>query len=186
MQKIVFMRHSEPDYTFVEERKYIGHGKDLSQLTETGIQIAEKASFDSRLDNAEIILSSPYTRALQTAAIISKNRQLSIKIEIDLHEWMPDLSFQFSTAQEAVQAAKLFAEHKGICPVGSKIRFESLESVFIRAKKAILRYPEYTKIIVVTHGMVMQRFAFEAHIPFCGIVEIDFDESFECTEFQAY
>ena len=186
MQKIVFMRHSEPDYTFVDERKYIGHGKDLSQLTEKGIQIAEKASFDRKLDGAEIILSSPYTRALQTAAIISKNRQLNIKVEIDLHEWMPDLSFQFSTVQEAVQAAELFTEHKGICPPDSKVKFESLESVFTRAKKAILRYPEYKKIIVVTHGMVMRRFAFEAHIPFCGILEIDFDESFVGTEFQAY
>ena len=186
MQKIVFMRHSEPDYSFVNERRYIGHGKDLSQLTETGIQIAEKASFDSRLDNAEVIVSSPYTRALQTAAIISKNRQLNIKVEIDLHEWMPDLSFQYSMVQEAAQAIKLYTEHKGICPTDSEIQFESHESVFNRAKKAILRHPEYTKIIVVTHAMVIQRFAFEAHIPFCGILEINFDESFACTEFQAY
>jgi len=186
MQKIVFMRHSEPDYTFVNERKYIGHGKDLSQLTELGIQIAEKASFDSRLDNAEIIISSPYTRALQTAAIISKNRQLNIKIEIDLHEWMPDLTFQYSTVHEAVRAAELCTEHKGICPADSEMKFESLESVFNRAKRAILRYPEYKKIIVVTHGMVMRRFVFEPLIPFCGISEIDFDESFVCTEFQAY
>ncbi|MBE5961789.1 MAG: histidine phosphatase family protein [Lachnospiraceae bacterium] len=91
MLKIVFMRHSEPDYSFVEERKFIRHGLDLAQLSENGIQIAERASWDSRLDDAEIIVSSSYTRALQTAAIISKNRNLDIKIEVDLHEWIPDL-----------------------------------------------------------------------------------------------
>ena len=52
----------------------------MAQLTENGILLAEKASFDQRLDHAEIIVSSPYTRALQTAAIISKNRQLNIKV----------------------------------------------------------------------------------------------------------
>ncbi len=186
MQKIVFMRHSEPDYSFVNDRKYIGHGKDLSQLTENGIQIAEKASYDSRLDNAEIIISSPYTRALQTAAIISKNRQLNIKVELDLHEWMPDLTFQYSTVQEAIKAGELCTAYKGICPADSDIKFESLESVFNRAKKAILQYSKYKKIIVVTHEMVMKRFAFESRIPFCGISEIDFDESFSCTEFKTY
>ena len=108
MVKIVFMRHSEPDYSFVTARKYIGHGLDLGQLTENGIQLAEKVSFDNRLSGAEIIVSSPYTRALQTAAILSKNRQLDIKVELDLHEWMPDLTFKYSTYQEATKAAELW------------------------------------------------------------------------------
>lgn len=186
MQKIVFMRHSEPDYSFVEERKYIGHGIDLAQLTENGIEIAENASFDSRLDNSEIIVSSPYTRALQTAAIISKNRQLNIKIELDLHEWMPDLSFRYSSKKEASKARKLCFENNGVCPNDTEIKFENLEDVFNRAKKALLRYSEYKKIIVVTHGLVMRRFTFEPDIPYCGISEIDFDESYSCTEFRAY
>ncbi|QAA32120.1 histidine phosphatase family protein [Clostridium manihotivorum] len=186
MQKIVFMRHSEPDYSLVEEKKYIGHGIDLAQLTENGIRIAENASLDSRLDNADIIVSSPYTRALQTAAIISKNRQLDIKIELDLHEWMPDLSFQYSSKEQASKANRLCIENKGICPNDSEIKFENLEDVFIRAKKALLKYSNYKKIIVVTHGIVIRRFSFEPNIPFCGISEIDFDESFICTAFQAY
>lgn len=186
MQKIVFMRHSEPDYSFVEEKKYIGHGIDLAQLTENGVKIAENASLDSRLNNADIIVSSPYTRALQTAAIISKVRQLNIKIELDLHEWIPDLSFQYSSKEQASKANRLCIEHKGICPNVSEIKFENLEDVFRRAKKALLKYSNYKKIIVVTHGIVIRRFLFEPDIPFCGISEIDFDESFKCTEFQAY
>lgn len=180
------MRHSEPDYSFVHERGYIGHGRDLAQLTENGILIAENASLDSRLNDAEIIVSSPYTRALQTAAIISKNRQLNIKVELDLHEWMPDLSFQYSTTEEAVAMGKLCNEHRGVCPEDSEVKFENLENVFNRAKRALLRYGEYKKIIVVTHGMVIRRFYFEPNIPFCGISEINFDESFSCTEYQTY
>jgi broad specificity phosphatase PhoE len=186
MQKIVFMRHSEPDYSLVEGKKYIGHGIDLAQLTENGIRIAENASMDSRLDHADIIVSSPYTRALQTAAIISKNRQLDIKIELDLHEWLPDLTFQYASKEQASKANRLCIEHKGICSKDSEIQFENLEDVFKRAKKALLKYSNYKKIIVVTHGIVIRRFSFEPNIPFCGISEIDFDESFICTEFQAY
>jgi len=185
MQRIVFLRHSEPDYSFVRERKYIGHGLDLAQLTENGIRLAENVSFDNRLDNAEIIVSSPYTRALQTAAIISKNRHLDIKIEVDLHEWMPDLSFQYSSKEEALKASKLCLKHKGVCPNDSGIKFENLIDVFNRAKNALLRYSQYKKIIVVTHVVVMRQFSFAPEIPFCGISEIDFDELFSWTEFRA-
>jgi len=184
MQRIVFVRHSEPDYSFVKERKYIGHGLDLAPLTENGIKLAENVSLDNRLDNAEIIVSSPYTRALQTAAIISKNRQLNIKIEVDLHEWMPDLSFQYSSKEESIKASELCSQHKGICPDGSEIMFENLIDVFNRAKTALLRYREYKKVIVVTHVVVMRQFSSATKIPFCGISEIDFDELFSWTGFR--
>jgi len=186
MQKIVFIRHSEPDYSFVNAKKYIGHGNDLAQLTENGIQIAEHVSFDNRLDNAEIIVSSPYTRALQTAAIISKNRGLNIKVELDLHEWMPDLSFQYSSEEEALKAAKLCIANKGVCSDNSEMTFENLENVFNRAKATLLRYKGYKKIIVVTHCVVIRQFVAAPHLPYCGISEIEFDESFLCTEFADY
>ena len=178
MQRIVFMRHSEPDYSFVIERNYIGHGLDLAHLTEAGIALAKTASLDSRLDDAEIIVSSPYTRALQTAAIISKNRHLDIQVELGLHEWMPELSFQYSSIEEAAMASKLCSAYKGVRPNDSKMKFENLEDVFNRAKAALLRYKQYTKIIVVAHGVVIQQFSFAHEIPFCGISEIDFDDSF--------
>ena len=184
MQKIVFIRHGEPDYSFVSERKYIGHGLDLSQLTESGIRMAENVSFDKRLDDAEIIVSSPYTRALQTAAIISKNRRLDIEIELGLHEWMPDLSFQYSTKEESQKASELCTKYKGVCPTDSEIRFENLVDVFNRAKNALLSYKQYKKIIVVAHGIVMRQFSFAPDIPFCGISEIDFDESFSWPGFK--
>jgi broad specificity phosphatase PhoE len=179
------MRHSEPDYSFVSERNYIGHGLDLAQLTQAGITLAKNASLDSRLDDAEIIISSPYTRALQTAAIISKSRQLDIQVELGLHEWMPDLSFQYSSKEEAGMASKLCSENKGVRPNGSKMNFENLEDVFNRAKAALLRYRQYTKIIVVAHGIVIQQFSFAREIPFCGISEIDFDDSFSWVGFEA-
>ena len=186
MLKVILIRHSEPDYSFVKARGYIGHGCDLGQLTDNGIQIAEEASFDNKLDGGELIVSSPYTRALQTAAIISKNRQLDIKIELGLHEWMPDLAFGLSDKALVDKACDMFMENKGVCPDDSEIRYESMDELFNRAKNALLKYLDYKKIIVVTHGMLMHRFVSVPSIPYCGIHEIEFDEAFICKGFNYY
>jgi broad specificity phosphatase PhoE len=82
MTKLVLIRHGEPDYSYVTERGFKGHGRDLGQLTASGIEQAKLAAKDSRLDGAELIVASPYTRALQTAAIISKERNLDISISL--------------------------------------------------------------------------------------------------------
>ena len=47
---------------------------------------AEAAARDPRLKNAEFIVSSPYTRALQTAQIISRETGLPVAVDLDLHE----------------------------------------------------------------------------------------------------
>lgn len=72
--KIIFIRHGEPDKTLVDYRGFIGQGRDMAPLTSTGITQAEEASLNPLLKNCQIIISSPYTRALQTAAVISKIR----------------------------------------------------------------------------------------------------------------
>ena len=83
--EIVFIRHGEPDKTEVDKRGFIGQGRDLAPLTELGVEQAEKVSSDPLLKGAQVIVSSPYTRALQTAAIISKNNAI---IHIDKIEDM--------------------------------------------------------------------------------------------------
>ena len=73
--------------------------------------------------------------------------------------------------------------NKGICPDDSEIRYESIDVLFNRAKNSLLKYMDYKKIIVVTHGMLMHRFVSAQSIPYCGIYEIEFDESFTCKMF---
>lgn len=94
--------------------------------------------------------------------------------------------FKYSSKEQASKVNRLCIEQHGICPDNSEVKYENLDDVFNRAKNALLRYSNYNKIIVVTHGIVMRRFTFDPNIPFCGIKEIDFDESFPCTEFRAY
>ena len=183
MQQIVFMRHSQQDYSYVFDKKYMGQGLDLAPLTDKGIQLAEKASHDSRLNGVEIIISSPYTRAMQTAAIISKNRKLDIKVEVGLHEWIPDITYRYSTEEDNLIAEELCTKYKGVCPKDCEIQFENFQDVFDRAKTALLRHRNYKKLLVVSHSVVIRRFVSYPNIPHCGIVEFGFDESCVCTEF---
>jgi broad specificity phosphatase PhoE len=174
--KLVLIRHGEPSYENVSERNFIGQGRDLAELTDLGVAQAEKAANDSRLQGAEIILSSPYTRALQTAAIISKKTGLDIKVETDLHEWIPDLTFQYSSTENFKEIGKELKKYNGEWNAECKFQWESLSSIGERAFRVIRKYMNYDKVIVVCHGMVIRRFVRKREIENCEIFELDFDE----------
>ena len=78
MAKFYLIRHGKPDYTYGDTHGFIGQGHDFAPLKEDRIDEVIKTSKDIRLKNAQIIVSSPYTRALKTAIIISKETGLYI------------------------------------------------------------------------------------------------------------
>jgi flagellar biosynthesis protein FliQ len=94
VMKVIVIRHGERDYEPCYERGFIGMGLELAPLTEIGEKQAEEVALNELLRGTEIILSSPYTRCMQTSAIISRIRNIPLKVEIDLHEWVPDLTYQ--------------------------------------------------------------------------------------------
>ena len=72
MATFYLIRHGKPDYTYGDTHGFIGQGHDFAPLNEERINEVVETSKDERLKKAQIIVSSPYTRALQTASIISK------------------------------------------------------------------------------------------------------------------
>lgn len=91
MTQFYLIRHGEPQWDINEQYKLKGHGRDLVPLTNEGINQVYLTAKDVRLKEADIIVSSPYPRALQTDAILSKELGLEILVEFDLREWQPDL-----------------------------------------------------------------------------------------------
>lgn len=88
--KIMFVRHGEADFGVVDQRGYIGMGRQ--------------------------IVSSPYTRALQTAAAIARKTGLEINVEADLLEFVPDKTYQASAVDEENLVAEFIknrGEHNG-------------------------------------------------------------------------
>lgn len=152
MALFYLVRHGQPDYSPCDERGYRGHGRDLAPLSEEGIRQAELTAQDERLIGADIIVSSPYTRALQTAAIISKNTDINITVEVDLHEWMPDLTFQYKNFAECLELTNDFNKYKGVYPEGEVKRWESLYMLRHRVRKVVDKYSHYDKVILNPSG----------------------------------
>lgn len=172
--QVIFIRHGEPDYSHVTQRGFVGHGLDMAQLSAYGAEQALAAAQDERLEGAELVLSSPYTRALQTAAIISRRRDIELKVETDLHEWLPDLSHAFASYEAKTKLFELFAENKGTCPAESPARYEEYQSLFDRVHACLQGYQAHRKIAVVSHALVIAAFCYPAQTPWGGIVEANF------------
>lgn len=113
MATFYLIRHGEPDYSQLSEAGFWGFGRAFAPLSTLGIQQAELAANDERLKAANLIVSSPYTRALQTASIISRKTGLPISVEIDLHEWIPDKTNQNRTSEDATLLKNKFVEYRG-------------------------------------------------------------------------
>lgn len=172
MTLFCLVRHGEPDWEINERYKLIGHGRDLVPLTPRGMKQSLETARDSRLKDAELIISSPYPRAMQTAAILSKELQLEIQIEFDLREWQPDLTYQFDSMQRLKELGDDYDANNGIYPPGETRLWESKESLKNRVEGVIDKYLSYSKVIVTGHGMAFRTLIGEiGDIPHASVIE---------------
>jgi|LGVE01.1.fsa_nt_gb broad specificity phosphatase PhoE len=174
MAKFLFVRHGQTNYDAVDERNFIGQGRDLAPLTDLGINQLIETSKDSRLKDSNIIISSPYTRALQSAAIISKEIDVEIRVEVGLHEWVPDIvEFQHKSSEECFALARDYAFHKGVHPPNEVKVWETTESMNKRMDFVLDKYKQYDKVIVVCHGMVIRTQKYQEDILNGEIIEYE-------------
>ena len=156
MATFYLVRHGEADYSEMLEKGFYGFGRSLAPLSPQGVSQAEATAIDERLKSAQLIVSSPYTRALQTAAIISRETGLKISVDVDLHEWEPDKTNQYTTSEEAFELTREFNLHKGVYPEGQCMKWETLDEVRQRMRKVADKYADYDKVIFVGHGMAFR------------------------------
>ena len=175
--EVLFIRHGEPDY---ENVRNLGLVSYLGELTREGIQQAHTVSEDPRLFDAQIVVSSPFTRALQTAHIISQKNGFSLMVEPAFHEWLADKTHQNTVDSEyGKNSYREFLEHNGIRDENCKYNWESAEEIAARAYPALEFYRKcgYKRIIVVAHAMLIRTFGYkEQKFPYCGIYEMNFNE----------
>ena len=151
------IRHGKPDYTYGDTHGFIGQGHDFAPLKSDRIKDVIETSKDIRLKNAQIIISSPYTRALQTASIISKETGIDIIFEPDIREWQPDLTYQYKNSDEMKEYYKDYVANNGVYPMNEHKNWETREQLNERVMSVINKYKEkYNKIIVVAHKMAFQ------------------------------
>ena len=151
-----FVRHGKTDYSEQNRKIYQGFGVNLAPLSEVGIQQILETAKDERLQGADIILSSPYTRALQTAAILSKELNTPIAVETDLHEWLANKDYVFIDDEKAEEAYREFESLHGTYPAGEERQWEDAETIRKRVLNVLRKYSGYQKVVVACHGMMIQ------------------------------
>jgi broad specificity phosphatase PhoE len=154
---LYLVEHAEPDWVAMNERKLPGGINDFVDLTPAGIAQSEQAAHELAGVDAARVVSSPMTRALQTAAIVAAALGLPLSVEFDLREWCPDMTYRWTTAAEARTAYNDLMMCGGEWPPGQSRAWEPLPAVQARALRVLKRVASGTgPTIVVCHSVVIQ------------------------------
>lgn len=156
MTKFVLLRHGEADYSFIKNATYNSQLPNIAPLTDYGKKLADKVSENLEINTANIIITSPYSSALQTAYIISNNTDISVQVEYDLHEWLPLLNMGLIN-KELIH--EYYSKTLNDFVEGNSLPntpYESLLSVKIRTLNVLKNYLNYSKVVVVTHEGVIR------------------------------
>ncbi len=154
--EIVFVRHGVPDYKLSDERKMTQLEKDYAPITRECIPFIKSQSELSVFSGADIMISSPYTRALQTAEIINRSHGLELFVEHDLREWIADLSGGFI---ELVERDRRWNEYRYSLKSGKSINntaYETADSLKSRVVSVLERYQDFKKVVIVAHFNVLE------------------------------
>lgn len=151
-----FVRHGSTDYSEINTKIYQGFGVNLLPLTKEGIAQIQNTSKDPRLRGANVILSSPYTRAVQTAAILSAELGVETRVETDLHEWLANKTYVFEPDEVAEERYGEFLARSGSYPPGEDRLWESCAVICSRVLPVLERYRKYDKVIVTCHSILIE------------------------------
>jgi len=160
MTAIYLVRHGEADYELIYKRRWPGKLADLAPLTARGIGQADAAGERLADVGAVKLLSSPFTRTMQTASAVSCRISLAIEVELDLHEWLPDDTFRWHDLTEVRELVADFDSCGGEWPAGERRVWEPLSSVRRRSAAALRSAAASVagsgSIIAVCHEMVIR------------------------------
>jgi broad specificity phosphatase PhoE len=156
MTLLTFIRHPEAAWDLVERHKLRGLGSDLVPLTDAGLAKASELGIALAGQEPCIVLSSPMTRALQAAAVISARVSAPLVVEFDLREWLPAADQRWLGPSVPEQAQRNMRASKGEWPVGETRPWEPMSSVRRRVLVALQPHMGLEHVIVVTHGVLIE------------------------------
>jgi len=171
--RLYCVRHGETDWGLVESRGAKGWAKDFAPLTALGRLQIDTIARDYRLQEAEAILCSTYTRALESGALLSRALNKPLFVEHDLHEWLPQKDpfgeidpKSFERARQSLSGTRIEEDAP----------WESLQEVRTRVLDVLRRYRRFQSLVVVTHGVVIGSLAgVQRLVDHAEIVPFDLD-----------
>lgn len=142
MTEVYFIRHAQSDRTARDDR--------TRPLTLEGLKDSERAAEVLREKGITHIISSPYTRAIQTVSPLARALKIRIETNDDLRErhagkWHGDRFFDFIEKQ--------WADHDFKIEGGESLK--EVQGRNIKALKEILKNYEGETIAIATHGTAL-------------------------------
>ncbi|MCM1119859.1 MAG: histidine phosphatase family protein [bacterium] len=151
-----FVRHGEPDYQSVGDWGNIPFGKEFAGLTASGEEQILAAARELRKVSPQIIISSPYARALQSAGIMARELSIRLCVERDLHEWDSDRTHSVREQEELLRLCQEYDACEGVYPPEGERTWESRQLVRDRVLKVLEKYAVYERVVVAGHAIMMQ------------------------------
>ena len=152
--KLYIIRHGETEWNKVKRLQ----GQTDIPLAEEGIRLARETGAGMKDEPIDLVISSPLTRAVQTAKLLTEGRNIPILtderiIEISFGEWEGECILDSEVLPSEFR--KFFYEDPlhCICPPGG----ETFDEVRIRTGlffQSLVENPEYEQknILISTHG----------------------------------
>ena len=175
MTTFLLMRHGHPDYSSPRRWETRGWGSDLAPLSEAGVEQVTKQLGTVRAFDPEIVITSPMTRALQTALVLRQGSKVPFNVEFDLHEWVPDKTFQWRTLEEIEALESDYERCHGVYPAGEIRLWETTESVRRRVFGVLRRYHAYSRVLAISHAEVIKAVVGVEHIDLAGVVNLELE-----------
>lgn len=165
---VTLIRHAEADHGALTAHTpvYTGHRYDFAPLTEAGIAQAHQLGHDLKPTAPRLVLSSPYTRTLQTAAIVAAELGCPLAVDLRLHDWLPVRDGQQPISATIVQAKITEYMHwlsTQALPAGRT--WETSDEMRIRLAAAIEAHRDHLPLAVVTHEAPIQSIIGSVPVP---------------------
>lgn len=156
--QIYLVRHGEADYEPVDSRGLPGIAADTAPLTPVGAKQAQELADLLSGIGATYLVSSPFTRALHSAAIIGHRLALGVRVDYDLRDWLPDHTGSWRGVADVRAAQAELDAYGGEWPEGIQRPWEPLSRVRERARAALGRHTASTDgpVLAITHAMVIR------------------------------
>ena len=154
MARFVLVRHGWVDWSEVNDRGWEGPLVDLAPLSPAGTRRVESAVPRLAGLRPELVVSSPLTRALQSASILGDGLGVPLRVEVDLREWVSDTVRGWSASRHRA-ALEAFLRYDGRPPQDKAVSWEPLAAVRARVRRALAKYSGMDTVVVVTHNLVI-------------------------------
>jgi broad specificity phosphatase PhoE len=167
------MRHAETDWQQVNERGWVGLANDFARLTERGRQQAADAARRVAELGPAMLVTSPMTRAMETAAIVGRRIGLDPVVEIDLREWLPDRNMAWSSPEEVQAAYRAMIDSTGAVPAVTAPRWETMSELRRRGLDALRPYVASGRpVVAVCHAVIIHAITGCSQTAYCEVREV--------------